>query len=83
MAPEQFRVLPGLGGIVVLVGVVVVVLLLVVLLVVAGAAGGVHVEAGSESHVFSMEVSAPSSDVVTVSSQRVLMVAHVWAYTHQ
>ena len=73
--------LPGSGGIVEAVGAELVVV--VVLLVVAGAAGAVHVEAGSESHVFSMEVSAPSSDVVTVSSQRVLMVAHVWAYTHQ
>ena len=82
MAPEQFRVLPGFAGIVfVVVGTVVVVV--VVLLVVAGAAGGVHVEAGSESQVFNMEVSAASSDVVTVSSHRVLMVAHVWAYTHQ
>ena len=73
--------LPGSGGIVEAVGAELVVV--VVLLLVAGAAGAVHVEAGSESHVFSMEVSAPSSDVVTVSSQRVLMVAHVWAYTHQ
>ena len=73
--------LPGSGGIVEAVGDELVVV--VVLLVVAGATGGVHVEAGSESHVFSMEVSAPSSDVVTVSSQRDLMVAHVWAYTHQ
>jgi len=74
-------VLPGSGGIVEAVGDELVVV--VVLLVVAGATGGVHVEAGSEPHVSSMEVSAPSSDVVTVSSQRVLMVAHVWAYTHQ
>ena len=73
--------LPGSGGIVEAVGDELVVV--VVLLVVAGATGGVYVEAGSASHVFSMEVSAPSSDVVTVSSQRVLMVAHVWAYTHQ
>ena len=73
--------LPGSGGIVEAVGDELVVV--VVLLVVAGATGGVHVEAGSASHVFSMEVSAPSSDVVTVSSQRVFMVAHVWAYTHQ
>jgi len=81
VAPEQLRVLPGFAGIVfVVVGTVVVV---VVLLVVVGAAGGVHVEAGCESQVFSMEVSAASSDVVTVSSHRVLMVAHVWAYTHQ
>ena len=80
------RVLPGFAGIVVVVvGTVVVVLVLVVvvLLVVAGVAGGVHVETGSESQVFNMEVSAASSDVVTVSSHRVLMVAHVWAYTHQ
>ena len=63
--------------------VVVVLLLVVVLLVVAGAAGGVHVEDGSASHVFNMEVSAASSEVVTVRSQRVLMVAHEWAYTHQ
>ena len=76
--------LPGSGGIVEAVGdELVVVIVVVVLLVVAGATGGVHVEAGSESHVSSMELSAPSSDVVTVSSQRVLMVAHVWAYTHQ
>ena len=73
--------LPGSGGIVEAVGDELVVV--VVLLVIAGATGGVHVEAGSASHVFSMEVSAPSSDVVTVSSQRVFMVAHVWAYTHQ
>ena len=63
--------------------VVVVLLLVVVLLVVAGAAGGVHVEVGSASHVLNMEVRAASSDVVTVSSHRVLMVAHVCAYTHQ
>ena len=73
--------LPGSGGIVEAVGTELVVV--VVLLVVAGAAGAVHVEAGSESHVFSMEVSAASSDVVTVRSQRVFMVAHEWAYTHQ
>ena len=59
--------------------VVVVVLLVEVLLVVAGAAGGVHVEEGSVSHLFNMVVSAPSSLAVTVSSQRVLMVAHEWA----
>ena len=76
--------LPGSGGIVEAVGdELVVVVVVVVLLVVAGAAGAVHVEAGSESHVFSMEVSAASSDVVTVRSQRVFMVAHEWAYTHQ
>ena len=55
------------------------VLLVEVLLVVAGAAGGVHVEEGSVSHWFSMAVSASSSLAVTVSSQRVLMVAHEWA----
>ena len=59
--------------------VVVVVLLVEVLLVVAGAAGGAHVEEGSVSHLFNMVVSAPSSLGVTVSSQRVLMVAHEWA----
>ena len=59
--------------------VVVVALLVEVLLVVAGAAGGVHVEEGSVSHLFNMVVSAPSSLAVTVSSQRVLMVAQVWA----
>ena len=55
----------------------------VVLLLVAGAAGGVQVEDGSASQVLNIEVSAASSDEVTVSSQRVLMVAHEWAYTHQ
>ena len=59
--------------------VVVVVILVEVLLVVAGAAGGVQVEDGSASHWFNMSVSAPSSLAVTVSSQRVLMVAHEWA----
>lgn len=74
---------PGFAKPVVVVLLLVVVLLVVVLLVVVGAAGGVQVEYGSESHVFNMEVSAASSDVVTVRSQRVLMVAHEWAYTHQ
>ena len=51
----------------------------VLLVVVAGAAGGVHFDEGSASHWFNMMVSAPSSLAVTVSSQRVLMVAHEWA----
>ena len=55
------------------------VLLVEVLLVVAGAASGVHFEEGSVSHLFNMMVSASSSLAVTVSSQRVLMVAHEWA----
>ena len=63
--------------------VVVVLLLVVVLLVVAGVAGGVQVAAGCESQVLNIEVSADNSDVVTVSSHRILMLAHVWAYTHQ
>ena len=67
--------LPGFAGMVVFVCVTVV----EVLLVLAGAGGGVHVEEGSVSHLFSMAVSAPSSLAVTVSSQRVLMVAHEWA----
>jgi len=71
-------VLPGFAR-----PVVVVMLLVVVLLVVAGAAGGVQVAAGCELQVLNIEVSAASSDVVTVSSQRVLMLAHVWPYTHQ
>lgn len=62
---------------------VVVVLVVVVLLVVAGAAGGVQVTVGCESQVFNMLVNADNSAEVTVSSQRVLMLAHVWAYTHQ
>jgi hypothetical protein len=75
---EQFFVLPGFAR-----PVVVGLLLVVVLLVVAGVAGGVQVAAGCELQVLNIEVRADSSDVVTVSSQRVLMLAHVWAYTHQ
>ena len=72
--------LPGFAGMVVFVCVTVVdVLLVEVLLVVAGAAGGVNFEEGSVSHLFNMMVSASSSLAVTVSSQRVLMVAHEWA----
>ena len=71
--------LPGFVKPVVVVVLLVEVLLVEVLLVVAGAAGGVHVEEGSVSHLFNMVVSAPSSLAVTVSSQRVLMVAHEWA----
>ena len=72
--------LPGFAGMLVFVCVTVVdVLLVEVLLVVAGAAGGVHFDEGSASHLFNMAVSAPSSLAVTVSSQRVLMVAHEWA----
>ena len=76
--------LPGFAGMVVFVCATVVdVLLVEVLLMVAGAAGGVHFDEGSASHLFSMTLSAPSSLAVTVSSQRVLIVAQVWAYTHQ
>ena len=75
---EQFFVLPGFAR-----PVAVVLLLVVVLLVVAGIPGGVDVDHGSVWHVFNIEVSAASSDVVTVSSQRILMLVHVWAYTHQ
>ena len=72
--------LPGFAGVVVFVCVTVVdVLPREVLLVVAGAAGGVHLEEGSASHLFNMVVSALSSLAVTVSSQRILIVAQVWA----
>ncbi len=41
--------------------------------------GGTPIEAEPESQLSSMEVSATSSDLVTVSSQRILMDVHVWA----
>ena len=50
-----------------------------VLLIVPIVAGGGYGADGSVSHLFNMAVSAPSSLGVTVSSQRVLMVAHEWA----